>query len=451
MTTRGRCASALAPRWPSRWKNRTKWSRWITLLQDAWPLSLRCSRANWCDKQGSLSISRGADKDWDPSVCLTLKLKNRGRRWQNLMDREEKIINKCVVSFKCCHLVAWKNAEKLSVQFNPVAQSCPTLCDPMNRSTPGLSVHHQLPKFIQTHVHRVNDAIQPSHLLSSPSLPAPNPSQHQGLFQWVNSSHEVAKVLEFQLQHQSFQWTPALISFRMDWLDLLAIQGTLNSLFQHHSSKLYLLFKHKTVVENPFFFPLASGKQDWREPRKTGKIRQIPVILLPSPHLCILCTKPYSHVDKFLSLQCLVDLFQKVVLNSQFCKSSRIVISVVIPGASHGCVSLPLSFVCPVILLFIVLFSSVCKASAWNAGDLGLIPGSGRSPGEENSNPLQFSCLENPMDRRAWRATVRGIARVGHDLALSFLLFKEVSISIHSLLFLLKGNYFVKGKNCHAN
>ena len=95
-----------------------------------------------------------------------------------------------------------------SVQFSSVAQSCPTLCDPMNHSMPGLPVHHQLPEFSQTHVHRAGDAIQPSHSLSSPSLPALNPSQHQDLFQWVNSSHEVAKVLEFQLQHQSFQWTP---------------------------------------------------------------------------------------------------------------------------------------------------------------------------------------------------------------------------------------------------
>ena len=95
-----------------------------------------------------------------------------------------------------------------SVHVSSVAQSCPTLCDPMNRSTPGLPVHHQLPEFTQTHVHRGGDAIQPSHPLSSPSPPVPNPSQHQGLFQWVNSSHQVAKVLEFQLQHQSFQWTP---------------------------------------------------------------------------------------------------------------------------------------------------------------------------------------------------------------------------------------------------
>ena len=78
----------------------------------------------------------------------------------------------------------------------------------MNHSIPGLPVHHQLPEFTQIHVHRVGDAIQPSHPLLSPSPPAPSPSQHQGLFQWVNSSHEVTKVLEFQLQHKSFQWTP---------------------------------------------------------------------------------------------------------------------------------------------------------------------------------------------------------------------------------------------------
>ena len=95
-----------------------------------------------------------------------------------------------------------------SDQIRSVAQSCPTLCDPMNRSTPGLPVHHQLPEFTETHIHRVNDAIQPSHPLLSPSPLAPNPSQHQSLFQRVNSSHEVAKILEFQLQHHSFQRNP---------------------------------------------------------------------------------------------------------------------------------------------------------------------------------------------------------------------------------------------------
>ena len=95
-----------------------------------------------------------------------------------------------------------------SVQLSSVAQSCPTICNPMDRSTPGLPVHHQLPEFTQTHVHWVADAMQPSHPPSSPSPPAPNPSQHQGLFKWVNSSHQVAEVLELQLPHQSFQWTP---------------------------------------------------------------------------------------------------------------------------------------------------------------------------------------------------------------------------------------------------
>ena len=98
-------------------------------------------------------------------------------------------------------IIVWNN------QFSSVTQSCPTFCDPVNCSTPGLPVHHKLLEFTQTHAHRVGDVIQPSHPLSSPS-PTPNPSQQQGLFQWVNSSHEVAKVLEFQLQHQSFQWTP---------------------------------------------------------------------------------------------------------------------------------------------------------------------------------------------------------------------------------------------------
>ena len=94
------------------------------------------------------------------------------------------------------------------VQFSSVTQSCPTLWDPMNLSTPGLPVHHQLSESTQSHVYQVGDAIQLSHPLSSPSPPALNLSQHQGLFQWVSSSHQVAKVFEFQLQYQFFQWTP---------------------------------------------------------------------------------------------------------------------------------------------------------------------------------------------------------------------------------------------------
>ena len=111
----------------------------------------------------------------------------------------------------------------------------------MNWNTPGLPVYHQLPESTQTHVHWVSNAIQPSDPLSSHCPPAFNLSQHQGLSQWVSSSLQVAKVLEFQLQNQSLQWTPGLISFRLDWLDLLAVQGTLKSLLQHHSSKASVL------------------------------------------------------------------------------------------------------------------------------------------------------------------------------------------------------------------
>ena len=96
----------------------------------------------------------------------------------------------------------------LIIQFSSVTQSCPSLCNPMDYSTSGLPVHRQLPEFTQTHVHWVGDAIQPSHSLSYPSPPAFNLSQHQGLFKWVSSLHQIAEVLEFQLQHQSYQWTP---------------------------------------------------------------------------------------------------------------------------------------------------------------------------------------------------------------------------------------------------
>ena len=132
-----------------------------------------------------------------------------------------------------------------SVQFSSVAQSCTTLCDPMDHSTPGLPVHHQLPEFTQTHVHRVSDAIQPSHPMSSPSPLAPNPSQHQSLFQRVNSSHEVAKDWSFSFSIISSKEHPGLISFRMDWLDLLAIsiQFDKNALLPLCTSKSYKLLQ----------------------------------------------------------------------------------------------------------------------------------------------------------------------------------------------------------------
>ena len=134
-------------------------------------------------------------------------------------------------------LVNWLIFQFSSVQSLSHVQ----LCNPMNRSTPGLPVHHHLLDSTQTHVHCPSDAIQPSQPPSSPSLPAFNLYKHQGLFKWVSSLHEVAKILKFQLQYQSSNEHPGLISFRMDWLDLLAVQRTLKSLLQHHSSKASIL------------------------------------------------------------------------------------------------------------------------------------------------------------------------------------------------------------------
>ena len=140
-------------------------------------------------------------------------------------------------------------------QFSSVAQSCLSLWDPMDCSTPDFPVHHQLLESAQTQVHQVSDAMQPCHPLSSPSPFAFNLSHYQGLFQLVNSASEL------QLQHQSFQWTFRTISFRMDWFDLPPVQGTLKSLLQHHSSKASILWRstfftvqlysHAWVVEKP--------------------------------------------------------------------------------------------------------------------------------------------------------------------------------------------------------
>ena len=127
-----------------------------------------------------------------------------------------------------------------AVQFSSVQFSCSVVSDSlrrMNRSMPGLPVHYQLLEFTQTQVHWVSDAIQPSHPLSAPSPPALDVSQHQGLSQWVNSSMRWPKYWSFSFKINPPSEHPRLISFRMDWLDLLAVQGTLKNLLQHHSSK----------------------------------------------------------------------------------------------------------------------------------------------------------------------------------------------------------------------
>ena len=120
-------------------------------------------------------------------------------------------------------------------------QLCPTLCNPMNHSTPGLPVHHHLLEFTEIHIHRVGDAIQPSHPLSLPSPPAPNPSQHQTVSNESTLCMRWPKYWSFSFSIIPSKEHPGLNSFRMDWLDLLAVQGTLKSLLQHHSSKASIL------------------------------------------------------------------------------------------------------------------------------------------------------------------------------------------------------------------
>ena len=129
-----------------------------------------------------------------------------------------------------------------SVQFSSVTQSCLTLCDPIDGSTPGLPVHHQLPEFTQTHHHWVGDAIQPSHPLSSPSPPAFNLSQHQGLFKESALCIRWPKYWRFSFNISPSNEYSGLVSFRMDWLDLLSVPETLKSLLQHHSSKTSVLW-----------------------------------------------------------------------------------------------------------------------------------------------------------------------------------------------------------------
>ena len=128
-----------------------------------------------------------------------------------------------------------------SVQFSSVAQSCLTLCDPMNCSTPGLPVHHHLPEFTQTYVHRVGDAIQPSHPLSSPFPPTPIPPSNRVFYNESTLHMRWPKYWSFSFIISPSKEHPGLISFRMDWLDLLAVQGTLKSLLQHHTSKALIL------------------------------------------------------------------------------------------------------------------------------------------------------------------------------------------------------------------
>ena len=240
-------------------------------------------------------------------------------------------------------------ASKTGVQFSSVTQSCLTPCDTMNRSRPGLPVHHQLPEFTQTHVHRVGDAIQQSHPLLSPFPPAPNPSQHQ-IFSNESTLHmRWPKYRSFSFSIIPCKEQPGLI-FRMDWLDLLAVQGTLKSLLQYHSSKASIL-RHSAFFTVQLLHPyMTSGKTIALTRRPfVGKV------------MSLLFNMPSRLVITFLprSKRLLISWLQSpsaVILEPQKIKSDTV------------------STVSP-------------------------------------SNPLQYSSLKNSEDRGTWWAAVYGVAK----------------------------------------
>ena len=162
----------------------------------------------------------------------------------DILVPKEKLKRRLEVELSCCS----------------VNQLWLTLCDPMDCRAPAFPVLHYLPECAQTHVHWVGDVIQPSHLLSPPSPPALDPSQHQGLFPWVGSSHQVVKILELPFQHQSFQWIFRTDFLWIDWFDLFAIKGTLKGLLQHYSFKASILW-HSAIFYGP---TLTSVHNYWK-------------------------------------------------------------------------------------------------------------------------------------------------------------------------------------------
>ena len=202
-------------------------------------------------------------ENWDEIPDFLFSDYPRNRRWLGLWNQTAWVwllTNSVILGNLILLSFIWKMKIIRSNHIRSVAQSCPTLCNPMNRSTPGLPVHHQLLEFTQTHVHQVSDAIQPSHPLSSPSPLAPNPSQHHSLFQWVRSSHEVAKVLEFLLQHHSFQRNP-----RADLLQN-GLVGSLCSPRDSQESSLTPHFKSiNYLVLNFLDSPTLTSIHDYRK------------------------------------------------------------------------------------------------------------------------------------------------------------------------------------------
>ena len=206
-------------------------------------------------------------------------------------------------------------------QFSSVAQSCPTLHDPMNRSIPGLPVHHQLPEFTQTHVHRVGDAIQPSHSLSSPSPPAPIPPNIRVFSNESALCMRWPKYWSFSFSISPSNEHTGLISFRMNWLDLLAVQGTLKSLLQHHSSKASIL-RHSAIFTAQLSHPYMTTGKTIALTRRTfaGKVMslllnmlsRLVITFLPrSKCLLISALNTSNKLNKVINQQSFLELSEK--------------------------------------------------------------------------------------------------------------------------------------------
>ena len=197
----------------------------------------------------------------------------------------------------------------------------------MNCSMPGLPVHHQLPESTQTNVHWVSDAMQQSHLLSSPSPPAPNPSQHQGLFQWVNYSMRWPNYWSFSFSISPSNEHPGLISFRMDWLDLLAVWGTLKSLLQQHRSKTSIL-RHSAFFTVQLSHPYMTTGKTIALTRWTFVGKVMPLLFNMLSRL-VITLLPRSKRLLISWLQ----LLSAVILEPQKIKSDTV--STVSPSISH--------------------------------------------------------------------------------------------------------------------
>ena len=291
----------------------------------------------------------------------------------------------------------------------------------------------------------ISDAIQPSHPLSSPSPPAFNLSQHQGGFQWVSSSHQAAKGLEFQLQLSPSNGHPGLISFRMDWLNLLAVQGILKSLLQHHSSKASILrYSAFFIVQlsHPYVTPGKTiALTRWTLVGKVMSLLfnilsrlvraflprcqrllilwlQLPsaVILEPQKIKFVTVSMVFPYIcHEVMRLDAMILVFWMLSFKLTFSLSSFTFIKRLFCSSLSAVRVVTSAYLRLLIFLPVVLIPGFPgwlhgKESACNAGatrDVGLIPGSGRCPGSGHGKPLQYSCLENSMDRGAWWATVQ--------------------------------------------